>query len=309
MPILTISHITSYAYRQPVAFGEHRIFVRPRESYDQRLIESRLDIFPEPSELRWLHDVFGNSVAIARFNKRSTSLCFNSWVKMEHSPVQTEEVALEEYAQLYPFSYSSENMADLLRSIERQYPDPARALDTWVSQFVKEGEKTETVAMLSDLTATIRREFTYLPRAEKGTQSPVETLQRRQGTCRDFAVLMMEAARTLGLASRFVSGYLYNPAGEEGRVGGGSTHAWVRIFLPGSGWVEFDPTNGIVGNAGLIRVAVARDPCQAVPISGTFSGFPSSDLGMTVAVEVHLDQPDLSAEGSPSLSKRGYGTC
>jgi transglutaminase-like putative cysteine protease len=309
MPILTISHITGYAYRQPVSFGEHRIFVRPRESYDQRLIESRLDIFPEPSELRWLHDVFGNSVAIARFNKRSTSLRFDSWVRMEHTPVQTEEVALEDYARLYPFSYASEDMADLLRSIERKYLDPARTLDKWVSRFVKEGGKTDTVAMLSDITATIRREFTYLARAEKGTQSPVETLQKRQGTCRDFAVLMMEAARTLGLASRFVSGYLYNPAGEEGRVGGGSTHAWVRVFLPGSGWVEFDPTNGIVGNAGLIRVAVARDPYQAVPISGTFSGFPSSDLGMTVAVEVRLDEQNLLDEVSSSPTKRGYGTC
>lgn len=309
MPILTISHITSYAYRQPVSFGEHRIFVRPRESYDQRLVESRLDIFPEPSEVRWLHDVFGNSVALARFSKRSTSLRFDSCVRLEHSPVQTEEVALENYAKFYPFSYSSEDMPDLLRSIERQYPDPARRLDKWVAQFVREGGKTETVAMLSDLTTTIQREFTYLPRAEKGTQSPVETLQKRQGTCRDFAVLMMEAARTLGLASRFVSGYLYNPAGEEGRVGGGSTHAWVRIFLPGSGWVDFDPTNGIVGNAGLIRVAVARDPYQAVPISGTFSGFPSSDLGMTVAVEVTLDRLSPSKEGPSPLSKRGYSIC
>jgi len=144
--------------------------------------------------------------------------------------------------------------------------------------------------MLADMTRFIKRNFTYLPRAEKGTQTPVETIQRRQGTCRDFAVLMMEAARALGLAARFVSGYLYNPRGTSGRVGGGSTHAWVRIFLPGSGWVEFDPTNGIVGSAGLIRVAVARDPYQAVPISGTWSGFPGSDLGMDVTVEVNLEQ-------------------
>jgi transglutaminase-like putative cysteine protease len=102
-------------------------------------------------------------------------------------------------------------------------------------------------------------------------------------------VLMIEACRALGLAARFVSGYLYNPRGTSGRVGGGSTHAWVRIFLPGSGWVEFDPTNGIVGNAGLIRVAVARDPAQAIPISGTWSGFPASDLGMDVTVDVSLE--------------------
>ncbi len=265
------------------------------------MLESRLVIEPEPIELRWLHDVFGNSVAIARFAGRSTRLTFDSWVRMEHSPLLTREIAVEDYAQLFPFSYSPEDMADLLRSIERQHHDPERILDRWARQFLGKGARTETVPMLAELTATIRREFTYLPRAEKGTQTPVETLQKRQGTCRDFAVLMMEAARALGLAARFISGYLYNPTGSEGRVGGGSTHAWVRIFLPGSGWVEFDPTNGIVGNAGLIRVAVARDPYQAVPISGTWSGFPKSDLGMKVNVEVHLEDEDEFA-ASPTVA-------
>lgn len=288
MTTLTISHVTHYAYRQPVAFGEHRIFVRPRESYDQRLIESTLIIDPEPAELRWMQDVFGNSVALASFNRRSKSLTFTSNVRMEHMPLLKEEIEIEAYARLFPFSYSPEDMPDLLRSMERQHHDPERVLDRWARQFLKKGTKTETVAMLIDLTATIRREFTYLPRAEKGTQTPVETIQKRQGTCRDFAVLMIEAARALGLAARFVSGYLYNPRGTSGRVGGGSTHAWARIFLPGSGWVEFDPTNGIVGNDGLIRVAVVRDPYQAVPISGTWSGFPGSELGMEVTVDVTL---------------------
>jgi transglutaminase-like putative cysteine protease len=181
-------------------------------------------------------------------------------------------------------------MPDLLRSIERQHHDPDRVLDKWARQFLRKDTETQTVAMLADMTRFIKNNFTYLPRAEKGTQTPVETIRRAQGTCRDFAVLMMEAARALGLAARFISGYLYNPRGTSGRVGGGSTHAWVRIFLPGSGWVEFDPTNGIVGSTGLIRVAVARDPYQAVPISGTWSGFPGSDLGMEVTVEVNLEQ-------------------
>ena len=287
--------MTRYAYRQPVSFGEHRIFVRPRESYDQRLIESQLKISPEPVELRWLQDVFGNSLAVATFDRRAKELVFDSRVRMEHLPLLTEEVEVEPYAKLYPFSYAPEDQPDLLRSMERRHQDPDRMLDRWARQFLRKGTKTETVAMLAELTSTIHREFTYLPRAEKGTQTPIETLQKRQGTCRDFAVLMIEAARALGLAARFISGYLYNPRGTSGRVGGGSTHAWVRIFLPGSGWVEFDPTNGIIGNAGLIRVAVARDPYQAVPISGTWSGFPGCDLGMDVTVEVTLDELKTAA--------------
>jgi transglutaminase-like putative cysteine protease len=297
MTILTISHVTSYSYRQPVAFGEHRIFVRPRESYDQHLIESRLVIDPKPSEIRWLQDVFGNSVAIASFNRRATHLRFDSFVRMEHTPMLTSEVEVEPYARLFPFSYAPEDMPDLLRSIERQHHDPDRILDKWARRFLRKDTETQTLDMLGDMTRSIKRNFTYLSRAEKGTQTPVETIRMRQGTCRDFAVLMMEAARALGLAARFVSGYLYNPRATSGRVGGGATHAWVRIFLPGSGWVEFDPTNGIVGNAGLVRVAVARDPYQAVPISGTWSGFPNSDLGMDVSVEVALEEPQQFAAG------------
>ena len=308
MPVLTIAHVTHYRYRQPVSFGEHRIMVRPRESYDQRLIEARLDIDPPPANLRWLHDVFGNSVAIARFEGRATSLRFASFARLEHSPVAREHVDVEPYARLYPFTYSSEDMPDLLRSIERQHHDPYRVIDGWARRFVHDGGTTDTVAMLSEMTATIRRDFTYVARHEKGTQTPIETLKKMQGTCRDFAVLMIEAVRALGFAARFVSGYVYNPSRGEGRVGGGNTHAWVRVFLPGSGWVEFDPTNGIVGNRGLVRVAVARDPQQAVPLSGTWAGMPSSSEGMDVSVEIVLEDPQETGIAAGQVAA-GSQTC
>lgn len=174
--------------------------------------------------------------------------------------------------------------------------------DQWANAFLRQDGPTDTLALLTDMATTIKRDFTYVPRHEKGTQSPIETLTFRQGTCRDFAVLMIEAVRALGLAARFVSGYVYNPSRSEGRVGGGNTHAWVRVFLPGSGWIEFDPTNGIVGSRGLVRVAVARDPYQAVPLSGSWSGFPASYIGMDVAVEVKLG---TEAEGDPVIHSGG----
>ena len=295
MPFLTVSHVTSYTYRQPVSFGEHRLMVRPRESYDQHLIEARLTIDPEPSDLRWVQDVFGNSVAIATFDRRAKTLTIDSNVRVRHSPAELEVVHIEEYARLYPFTYASEEMPDLLRSIERQHLDPQRQIDTWARRFVNPSGQTDTLAMLSDMTAAIRREFTYVSRAEKGTQTPIETLNRRKGTCRDYAMLMIEAARALGFAARFVSGYVYNPTARETHVGGGNTHAWVRIYLPGSGWVEFDPTNGIIGSRGLIRVAVARDIYQAVPISGTWAGFPGSFIDMTVGVDISVENDVPSA--------------
>ncbi|MDH2129497.1 transglutaminase family protein [Sphingobium yanoikuyae] len=300
MPLLTIHHSTLYRYQQPVSLGEHRIMMRPREGFDQHLISARLKIEPEPTGLRWLHDVFGNSVAVAAFDRRTEKLLVISETTLEHAPLAQQQVDVEPYARLFPFTYSAEDMPDLLRSIERQHLDPERTVDNWARAFVKNDGNTETVALLTSIATSIKRDFTYVPRHEKGTQTPTETLAKRQGTCRDFAVLMIEAVRALGFAARFVSGYVYNPSRSEGVVGGGNTHAWVRIFLPGSGWVEFDPTNGIVGNRGLVRVAVARDPYQAIPLSGTWFGLPSSYLGMDVEVDVHR------TEHSPSHS-RGDG--
>ena len=293
MPLLTLSHVTRYSYRHPVSFGEHRIMVRPRESYDQHLVDAELVITPEPSGLRWLQDVFGNSVAIATFATHAKELVFDSRVRMLHDPAELQDVDIEDYARFYPFTYSSEEMPDLLRSIERQHHDPLRQIDSWARRFVARDGRTDTLEMLSAMTAAIKREFTYVARAEKGTQTPIETLAKRKGTCRDYAMLMIEAVRALGFAARFVSGYVYNPSSRERHVGGGNTHAWVRVYLPGSGWVEFDPTNGIVGNRGLIRVAIARDLYQAVPISGSWGGFPGSFQDMTVTVDIRLDQPVL----------------
>jgi transglutaminase-like putative cysteine protease len=302
MPFLTINHVTTYRYARSVAFGEHRIMMRPRESYDQRLIEASLDIDPPPADLRWLHDVFGNSVAIARFGTRARRLRVASTVRLEHMPLKADAIAIEGYARSYPFSYSSEDMPDLLRSIERSHHDPERRVEAWARRFLRRGGETDTLVLLAEMTRGIREDFTYLPRHEKGTQTPLETLDKRCGTCRDYAVLMIEAARALGLAARFVSGYVYAPSRGTGVVGGGNTHAWVRIFLPGSGWTEYDPTNAIVGNRGLVRVAVARDPHHVVPLSGTWTGFPGSFEGMDVSVDIAMDAPTSSTAAAAATT-------
>lgn len=283
--------------------------VRPREGYDQRLIEAELAITPQPATVRWLHDVFGNAVALARFDRRAEALEVVSRVRMEHVPTGPEEIQIEDYARLYPFTYSAEDMPDLLRSIERFEIDHDRLVDRWARRFLNTAGPTDTLAMLTAMTETIRREFTYVPRHEKGTQTPTETLARRQGTCRDYAMLMIEAVRALGLAARFVSGYVYNPRAGAGVVGGGNTHAWVRVFLPGSGWIEFDPTNGIVGSRGLVRVAVARDPYQAVPLSGSWSGFPNSALGMTVHVEVTCERDEPAIPSGAAGQRKAPAPC
>ena len=288
IPILVIRHLTTYRYRQPVAFGEHRMMLRPREGHDQRIIEAQLDIQPAPAEIRWLHDVFGNSVGVARFEGRARELRVSSIVRLDHTPTNSLDYPMERDAETYPFSYDVDDMTDLARSIERQYQDPDREVDRWARQFLRRDGPTGTRDLLTGMTNAIRGHFTCIARSERGVQPPVQTLASASGTCRDFAVLMIEAVRALGMAARFVSGYLYVP-GRGGRVGGGATHAWLRVYLPGAGWVELDPTNGIIGNRDLVRVAVARDHRHVLPLHGTWTGFPSDSLGMTVEVDVTAD--------------------
>ena len=287
MAILTVRHITTYRYRQPVSFGEHRMMLRPRESHDQRLLESRLEITPKPANLRLIQDVFGNHIAVARFADRAETLRFDSTIRLDHSAADIVDTDIEDFARTYPFTYDAGDLPDLVPFIERQLVDPHFRLDQWVHSFLRQGGSSNTRALLVNLTRTIQQTFAHVARPEKGIQDPLLTLRLGSGSCRDLAVLMIEAVRSLGMAARFVSGYLHVPDHDDDRnAGGGNTHAWVQVYLPGPGWVDFDPASGIVGNHGLVRVAVVRDPRQAIPLHGTWTGFPSDELGMTVAVNV-----------------------
>jgi transglutaminase-like putative cysteine protease len=287
MPLLTIHHKTEYRYAHPVAFGEHRIMLRPRDGHDLRVLSNALDISPEPMSLRWIHDVFGNSVAIATFDERAETLTFVNTATVEHNPAREFAPTPDDPAYFYPFAYNDEEFPDLVQFITPQYGDPNGELLGWALNFLDAEGPTPTFNILSAMTYGIRRAFTYRKRHEQGTQHPLDTLQTRSGTCRDYALFMIEALRRLGIAARFVSGYIVIPGDRaHGYVGGGSTHAWVQVYLPSAGWIEFDPTNGIVGTSDLIRVAVARDPRQAIPLHGTYLGSADAYVGMEISINV-----------------------
>lgn len=300
MAILTVHHVTTYEYRRAVAFGEHRIMFRPRDSYYQRLLDAQMVITPKPHDVRWVLDVFGNCVAVVRFKEHADTLRFDCLISLDHQPVRVTEFPIEEAARRFPFDYGEEELPDLARFMQRQWPDEADEITTWARQFLDAEGRAETWDLLRRMTETIKATCKYVARFEMGVQTPQTTLALKQGTCRDFALLMMEAARSLGLAARFVSGYLHVPRKTaRSRIGGGSTHAWLEVYLPGAGWVEFDPTNGIVGNQDLIRVAVTRSPAQASPIQGTWIGFPGDDIGMTVQVHVFSQETaDIPMRGT-----------
>jgi transglutaminase-like putative cysteine protease len=289
MTILHVKHRTVYTYNQPVELGEHRLMSRPRDSHDLRLLDTALAIDPPPSSIRWMHDPFGNSIAIVSFVATTQTLTFESSFRAEHFPRPTRALEIEPYAAKLPFSYSAEDALDLGRTKERHYPDPDHRIDEWTKAHLASVEDADTLQVLTNMNQAVRNQFSYAFREAQGTQSPIETLARGAGSCRDFALFMMEAVRSLGLAARFVTGYLYDEkliGAGSGLVGGGSTHAWLEVFLPGAGWVEFDPTNALVGGRNLIHVAVTRDPSQAIPLQGSFTGPTDAFLSMGVDVEV-----------------------
>jgi len=307
MPILQIRHLTRYRYRQAVTFGEHRMMFRPRESYDQRVLESSLVIGPEPARLRYVQDLFGNCVGIAQFADGAKDLSFESLVRLEHTPAPLVLDVDDEIGPSGRFVYGGEDLADLALSIQAHHPDDDGALEAWARRFLRPSGPTKALGLLAEMTHAIRADFKYATRLHGPAQAPSETLATGTGSCRDFALLMMEAARRLGFAARFVSGYIYSPGKTSPRIGGGHTHAWARVYLPSCGWAEFDPTNGIVGNSDLVRVAVARDPRQAVPLYGAWSGPSSYYQGMEVEVDVRVveDAAEPSASRRVGLSATG----
>lgn len=295
MPIrYDITHTTVYRYRQPVRFGEHRVMFRPRDSHDLRVLATDLDVSPDAS-VRLIQDPLSNSVALVQPRVAAARLEIVCSFRIEHAHSMNLELPLAPSAEIFPFAYSLEERYDLEHYLRPYHDDPDGELTAWARQFMRTDGPTGTRDLLIAMNQHIRAAFRYVSRDEEGTQTPVETLKLGSGSCRDFALLMMEASRRLGIATRFVSGYLYDPAldskagvqaGSSDVVGAGFTHAWLQAYLPGAGWVPFDPTNNLLGGSQLIRVGIARDPSQAAPVSGSWFGETGDYLGMTVNVTV-----------------------
>jgi transglutaminase-like putative cysteine protease len=301
MPTLTVRHITTYHYAKPVAFGEHRLMLRPRDDADQKVLDSELEITPEPNQLTWIRDLFGNHVAIARFEDRASELCFESTSRLELAPIGFRAAAIEEFARTYPFSYPASDRARLARFITPRSAHPR--LKHWATRFLRRDGSANTHDLLVGMTETIERTFKHVARHEKGIQDPVRTLGLASGSCRDLAVFMIASLRSLGIAARFVSGYLHLADDEDAPLSGGNTHAWVQVYVPGPGWVDFDPSSGMIGNQNLVRVAVVHEPRAAIPLQGTWFGSMSDHLAMKVAVKVTEAAASLERDIRASIGR------
>lgn len=264
---LNISHVTEYQFASPVTLLQHRLLLRPRESHNVRIESSTLDIYPGHT-LQWKRDVLDNSVTLVNFAAPSNRLRVSSNVIIQHYEDNPFDFIVDDYAVNRPFNYAFEEQIDLAPFLQAVYPADRASVQFWLNGLGLQ-RPMETFALLDQMNRQIARQFMYQMREEPGVQSPAQTLARNSGSCRDFAALFIEACRYLGLASRFVSGYLFT---SETDTGNASTHAWAEVYLPGAGWKGFDPTGGeVVGNR-HIATAVARHPEAVPPVAGSFIG-------------------------------------
>ena len=268
MQQLKVSHLTEYTFANYVTLEPHRLLIRPREGHDIRILSSRLDITPA-YKIRWYRDVYDNNVAAVTFQEAASSLSIFSEITLEHYEEAPFDFVVADYAVNFPFRYQALEEADLAPYRQPNYPADQAFLHTWLEQTGMGQGSMETYVLLDRLCKWIAQNLDYRMREEPGVQTPGETLNKGSGSCRDYAALYMEICRQLGLACRFVSGYLHGPATETGN---GSTHAWAEVYLPGPGWKGFDPTIGELTARQHIPVAVARHPEWIPPVAGSFVG-------------------------------------
>jgi transglutaminase-like putative cysteine protease len=277
---MRIVHTTEYHYREPVTFGVHRVLMRPREGHDLRIVNASVEVLPKCS-VDWLRDIQGNSIALITFLEPSSILRIHSDMIVDLNEERLQEFSIASLALEYPFQYPADEQIDILPFRIPSYPHDGEILLEWLRGVYQAGTIVNTLELLQRLNTAIYTAFKYTWREEYGVQLPCETLKKGTGSCRDYAVFMMETARHLGFAARFVTGYIQMGEGQHG-----ATHAWTDIYLPGAGWRGFDPTNNKMAGAEHVVVAVTREQERASPISGSWAGPSDAFESMSVIVRV-----------------------
>jgi transglutaminase-like putative cysteine protease len=296
---LIVTHRTTYRYSEPVRFGAHRMMLRPRDSHEMRLLSATLTT-SLPARFAWTYDVFGNEICTGHFDGMTEELSIESRLEIDRFPSAVPTSFVSGRESPFPIVYSRDEITDLgatMQSATGGYPDD---LHVWIADLPNR-HPGGARDLLTGLCQEIHCQFIYQTRFEQSTQDPVTTFRSRAGACRDFAALFIACARHLGFGARFVSGYLFDPLPLDGGVvvkGAGASHAWADVYLPDVGWIEFDPTNGLVASDQLIRIAAVREPYQAQPVSGSFVGTPSAFVGLWVGVDVEQVEMDSEADAA-----------
>ena len=285
--LIEIKHVNTYRYTQAVEFTPHWLMLRPAESHGLQIQSERIIISPA-HDLRWKHDVFFNSVGLVHFSAKADTLVINSEYVVKQHTLNPFDFILEIYTNELPFDYRGDEAEDLKPYLVVQYPQDTASIRNWLSPYLNAKGGGPTLQVLLSINEAIATKYHYARRDEPGIQTPAQTIELGTGTCRDFALLMMEIARHLGLAARYVSGYLCGHGDETLEIASDATHAWCEIYLPGAGWKGFDPTNGTLAASYHVRVAATRNPAQATPIRGNYIGDASLFKGLEVGVSTKI---------------------
>jgi transglutaminase-like putative cysteine protease len=287
-----VDHRTEYRYERPVVLGEHSLFLRPRESHSLHVASFSLETDPV-CKIRWVRDCFNNVVAVASFNPEPTSsVVFQCRMRFEVIEDNPFDFILEKRAAEFPFPYDERERSALSPYLQAASSTESAALSAWLQDTLGDPRRTrDTTTLLTDLNRAVHGSIAYTRRDEEGTRSADETLRLRSGSCRDMAELFIAASRALGLAARFVSGYLYESAasstsGSSHNAATGSMHAWAEVYLPGAGWRGFDPTNGIMTTHHFVTSAVSNRPDWVNPIQGQYLHRGRVDSRMSVELNV-----------------------
>ncbi len=282
---LTIKHCTRYQYARAIVLQPHRLIVTPRDSGELFTVRRSLECVP-PADITWSADVFGNLIATATFADQASELTIISEAVVDHTAPEWPIFAISPDAHSYPFAYSLDDVVDLGALAQPDWLTPGGpTVGAWARGFVL-ALQTDSLSLLKSLNSGVLGSVRYRVRDEEGTQSPAQTLELGSGSCRDIAALFIEAARHLGFGARAVSGYLFDP--DQKDEDAGSTHAWAEVYLPGAGWIAFDPSNQRVGASQLVPVAFARFNRQIMPVTGDYIGAPDDFQRMDVSVRVRL---------------------
>ncbi len=293
--IYDIVHRTEYRFHRPVELGWHKLTFRPRDGHDMRVLATSLDVTPAEQQVHLVHDVYDNSVALILPGGPADHLRIESRFTVEHTGSHAFHLSAPQGAQPFPPAYTDAEQLALHPFLLPSFDDATGRVLQWARRFVgADGAAADSRVCIAAMTEFIRAGFTYESRDSEGVQTPAQTLERGAGACRDYATLMIDALRRLGIAARFVSGYLFEHAqtngdpggGPVGNQGGGATHAWVQCYLPERGWFPCDPTNNLIGGSDLIRIAVARQASEVSPLSGEWFGDEDDFAGMAVQVTV-----------------------
>ena len=280
MKRIKITHQTAYHYHTPVTFGPHRALFRPREGHDVHIASSLLEIEPK-ADVRWLRDVYGNSIAILNFTEPGRKLSLLSEINVDLYDDEPIECLIDPIANSFPFQYAADEQVEIIQYRLPSYPHDGPAVQRWLLDLYRPGQLINTTELLNKLNTHIYESFQYVRREEAGVQLPCRTLALGTGSCREYAVFMMEAARHWGFGARFVTGYIRMGEGQHG-----ATHAWTEIYVPGKGWRGFDPTNDKRAGYEHVAVAVSREHEKASPLSGTWEGAADAFDRMEVSVQV-----------------------